>query len=388
MNINDPSVGGSQGQTQAWGPQTTDQPVKTTQIQNREEIEDLKKDTVTKSDSSQGPHSTHNSANATAGRPALGAPTANASTYPMSPAGGNPWSEASGFVAVLVSLQNVAAKMARNALLDNKTIVEGTKAQYEMGVEAGKMQRDAKYAEAMADIANGVGQMVAGAASLATAGFMAKVAADGPSSQSAYKTQADATQVKMDQRATQIQETRIKQRDEMQAELGQMPPGTDRDKKQEAIDDKQKEIDQHASNVKAVKDNPKDVVAKEKMEDELAALDPQYAALRQQRDSQMGSHSSHVIQEAANKRTLIGLVGDGLKQIAGGAGQMAGAPFKMLEGNYSMWAAIFQTAGQCFDKFIGALTNDMQSAQQMIDSLNQLEQKLSDENTRAMSHNA
>ncbi len=61
-------------------------------------------------------------------------------------------------LAVLIALSSVAAVMARNAVEDNKALVQGLGAQYEMGVEAGKMARNAKYAEAMADIVGGISQ--------------------------------------------------------------------------------------------------------------------------------------------------------------------------------------------------------------------------------------
>jgi len=309
----------------------------------------------------------------------------------MSHAGGNPWTEASGFVAVLIALSEVAALLARNAFADSKTIAAGTAAEYEMGVEAGKMARDAKYAEAMADIVNGVGQLVAGGISLATAGAMARSAAKSRNASSPYKEQVDAYDVKMQNHL----ETKQAERKQLDKEIGHLPEGDAKTAKQKELANRDEQIanievdaKEYAKLSKKEELTKDEATQKAKLEDKLAKNDPEFASMRQERDKMQMQHEQYVVQEAANNRTLIQMVGEGLKSSAMGLGQMAGAPFKMLEGNYQMWQQIFQTASQVFDKFIGALTSDMQSQQQMIDSLNQLEQKLSDENTRAMMHNA
>ena len=129
--------------------------------------------------------------------PSLPPPAADASDAPMSPAGGNPWSSPSGFVAVLIALSNVAATLTRNAVADNKAIIQGEKAQYEMGVEAGKMARDAKYAEAMADIMQGVGQIIAGAVGFAAVGAIGIQAAKSSSTKSPHRDQADQVDMQM-----------------------------------------------------------------------------------------------------------------------------------------------------------------------------------------------
>ena len=382
-NVN---VSGQGGQIQNWGTES-EEAVQTTQTQNKEAVQDITKDTLASISDAKAEKAAGLSALSTVDQPLLDEPAADASTAPMSAVGGNPWSSPSGFVAVLIALATVAAVLARNALLDNKAIVQGVKAEYEMGVEAGKMARDAKYAEAMADIAQGIGQIVAGAVGIGVAVGIAAQAAKNKNMDTPHKRAADDVDVQMQTRNQTQLEARQAERQKLQNELkdeNQFPKGsTERA-------DKKAELQQKNEEIAARERYATTTSSKEKadLEQELSVNDPDFKAMAEKRDGHLSSHDALVQQTIQNDKTFVQQVGQGLQSVVEGLGRMSGAPFKMIAAEYEMYHAIFQTAAQCFEKFISAFMNDMQSQQQMLDSCYQLEQKLSDENTRAMSSHA
>ncbi len=315
------------------------------------------------------------------GSPSLSPPSNDAAEQPMSPAGGNPWSSPSGFVAVLIALSNVAAVLTRNAVSDNKAIIQGEKAQYEMGVEAGKMAKEAKYAEAMADIMQGVGQIIAGAVGFAVVGAIGVQAAKASSTPSPHRDQADAVGGQMTSHRDQQLAKAKAERDEIAGDKS-----LTQEQKAEKLADKEAQVKtlEADSNAYATASDKQ----KARMDDKLAEKDPAFANLKQQRDKHEMDHQSFVASKTQNDRQIITLVGDSLKSIAAGSGQMMGAPFKMEQGEAEMWQAIYQAAGQIMGNFVTAFQNDMQSQQQMLDAVYQLQQKASDQYQQATSSHA
>ncbi len=374
MNVN------SQGPVQNWGTEVG-QPAPTTQA-NKTEVTDLTKDVVVRSKQEEGAGGVI--PKSTVDHPSLDQPNPNASAHPMSPAGGNPWTTASGFVAVLIALSSVAAVMARNAVADNKALVQGLSAQYEMGVEAGKMARNAKYAEAMADIVGGIGALVSAGVGFGMAGVMIKQTKDTRSMESPYqKTSADLD-TRMNNHVSQEGiDKATAERAQLQKDLGTLPANS------KAREDHEKLIankDQQIADMKAYRDADPD--NKAAAADKLAKSDGEFADLRRQKEQADTKHEAFKVEEGQLQRQLTQMIGQSLQGVSTGLTDLAKAPIKMIEGNYQMWQQIFQTASQVFANFIQAFTNDMQSHNQMVDSLNQLEQKMADDNTRAMNTHA
>ena len=374
MNVN------SQGPVQSWE-QTGQQPIQSTQASHTAEVTNLNKDMVAISE--QKAAAVDRAAHSTSDQPELDGPNPHASSYPLSSQGGNPWTNASGFVAVLIALSSVASVMARNAVADNEALVKGLGAQYEMGVEAGKMARNAKYAEAMADIVGGITQLVSAGVGFAMAGVMIKQNISSPH----QKTSADL-ETKMQSRVSDENMAKARtEKQEMENDLNdfsKFPIGsTQRADKEAAIANKETQINDMEAYKSATTDADKAVAA-----DKLAKSDGEFATLKQEKERSDVRHQSFVVEEAQLQRQLTTMIGQSLQGVSNGLGELAKAPIKMIEGNYQMWQQIFQTASQVFSNFIQAFTNDMQSHNQMIDSLNQLEQKLADDNTRAMSSHA
>ncbi len=291
-------------------------------------------------------------------------------------------------MAVLIALSSVAAVMAKNAVADNKALVQGLSAQYEMGVEAGKMAKNAKYAEAMADIVGGIGALVSAGVGFGMAGVMIKQTKDSQNISSPHqKTSADI-ETKMQNRVSDDHLTAAradkKQLEDDLTDFSKFPQGSKaREDHEKLLTNKEDHINNMQEYKNATTDADKAVAA-----DKLAKTDGEFATLKQEKERSDVRHQSYVVEEAQLQRQLTQMIGQSLQGVSTGLTDLAKAPIKMIEGNYQMWQQIFQTASQVFSNFVQAFTNDMQSHNQMVDSLNQLEQKLSDENTRAMSSHA
>ena len=289
-----------------------------------------------------------------------------------------------------MALAVVASVLARNAVTDNKALISGLKAQYEMGVDAGQMAKDAKYAEAMADITNGIGQILSGACGMAMCVGMG--AAGSASVKSPHKDAADATEGKMNDYCVENSPTEekmqadVEERNKLQDEInGEGISPEEKEVKQNQLSEKNKEIDTSQLRIDYAKADKK---GKAELEDQLAQSDTKFADLKQERDKHQVAHDQYVAGELQNNRQIMQMFGQALTSIIGGSAQILAAPFKMIQGNYEMWQQIFQTASQVFGSFVTALTNDMQSQQQMVDSVVQMEQKAQDSYQQATATHA
>ncbi len=384
----------------------TDQTVQSSATQNAQEVSQAQYN----SDTLQGAPPAHSGAHAAAAAPAgapdapaLAKPSASASDAPMTSAGGNPWTDPSGFVAALISLNKVASTLARNSVADSNAIVKGEKAQYEEGVDAGVMAKDSQDAQAAQDIIQGIGSLVsAGISTFMTYKMVSasrRAASEkeynqspaGQAMQQQLETKANSMKMS-DEEAATLQTRHDNLEQELQGYKTEHPnPSAE---EQQVINSKQQEMDRITADLDT--HDAATVYANPYSPDEVKAAagqiltdrNPEFAKLQQKRDEGAQQYIQMTSSKAQTEQQTLQMAGQALSGLAEGFTKLATAPAQMIQGEYEMWQQIYQTASQIMGNFVSALQNDMQSQNQMIDSVTQLSQKAMDDNARAMSSGA